>query len=81
MLCVNSDMFAQIPTKSTFVNHFCTLKSAVKIENKKISCRVWQWGIDKKEPQTDRQQIQVNLDQDMFMSNYFGYVAAGDDQI
>jgi hypothetical protein len=78
VLCVNSDMFAEKPTTSTFVNHFCTLKSVVEIKNKKISCRVWQWGIDKKEPDTDRHKIHVNLDQDMFMSNYFGYVAAGD---
>lgn len=78
VLCVNSDMFAKTPTKSTFVNHFCTLKSAVEIKNKKISCRVWQWGIDKKEPEDDRHKIHVSMDEEMFLSNYFGYVAAGD---
>ena len=41
VLCVNANMFSKPAESSYKPNHFCTLKSTVRIGNN-ISCRLWQ---------------------------------------
>lgn len=77
ILCVNTSMFNNADATSIKPNHFCTLKSKVRLANN-ISCRVWQWGKDHKDPQSNLSAIYVDLPKDQFIKHYFGYVAAGD---
>jgi hypothetical protein len=70
-------MFSKPAESSYKPNHFCTLKSTVRIGNN-ISCRLWQWGKDNKEPTTAGTAIYVDLPKEQFIKHYFGYVAAGD---
>jgi hypothetical protein len=78
ILCVNDNMFKKPADAPWKPNHFCTLKSEVLISDTKIFCRVWQWGIDHKEPTADPSGAFVNLPRKEFMQNYFGFVAGGD---
>jgi len=77
VFCVNGNMFKDPTAQSLKPNHFCTLKSAVRIANS-VTCRVWQWGINDKEPTTAGSSIHVDLPKDQFIAAYFGFVAAGD---
>lgn len=77
VFCVNANMFHNATAQSLKPNHFCTLKSAVRIATS-VTCRVWQWGINDKEPTTAGSSIYVDLPKDQFMAAYFGFVAAGD---
>jgi len=77
VLCVNDNMFKDPTAQSLKPNHFCTLKSTVRIATS-VSCRVWQWGINNKEPTTAGSSIYVDLPKDQFMAAYFGFVAASD---
>ena len=51
VFCVNDNMFKNATAKSLKPNHFCTLKSTVRIASS-VTCRLWQWGINDKEPTT-----------------------------
>jgi hypothetical protein len=77
VLCVNDNMFHKPDATSLKPNHFCTLKSEVII-GKSVTCRLWQWGDNDKEPTTAASSILVNLPKDQFMAAYFGFVAAGE---
>src|SRR5580658_2559657 len=77
VLCVNSKMFKDPTGTSLKPNHFCILKSRVNAAES-VTCRVWQWGLDSKEPMDDRASIFVDLPKERFMRHYFGFVAASD---
>jgi len=76
VLCVNDNVFSTPDDSSLKPNHFCTLKSQVAIGTN-VKCRVWQWGLSKKEPEDGVNQF-LNLKKDTFIKHYFGHVAAGD---
>ncbi len=76
VLCVNDNLFNKPDEWAFKPNHFCTLKSEVKI-GANIKCRVWQWGLSKKEPEHASGQF-LDLKKDAFIKQYFGFVAAGD---
>lgn len=76
VLCVNDNLFNATDAISLKPNHFCTLKSEVEI-GEKVKCRVWQWGLSKKEP-TAAPNLLLDLKKDQFIKHYFGFVAAGD---
>jgi hypothetical protein len=76
VLCVNLEMFEGAAGTPLKPNHFCTLKSDVTIKDR-ITCRLWQWGIDNKEP-TAGAAIHVDLPKAKFLAHYFGFIAAGD---
>jgi hypothetical protein len=76
VFCVNQNMFNDPTAVSLKPNHFCTLKSGVTVADE-VTCRVWQWGINSKEP-TAGTSIHINLPKNQFMSAYFGFIAAGD---
>ena len=80
ILCVNDNMFKKPEAAPWKPNHFCTLKSQPVI-GERIKCRLWQWGIDHKEPKSDATAIFINLPKMHFIQQYFGYVAGGDYQI
>ena len=76
VLCVNDNLFNATDATSLKPNHFCTLKSEVEI-GEKVKCRVWQWGLSKKEP-IAAPNLLLDLKKDQFIKHYFGFVAAGD---
>lgn len=76
VLCVNDNLFKNPDDTSLKPNHFCTLKSGVKIGNN-VTCRVWQWGLSKKEPSSGPNLL-LDLDKKTFIKHYFGFVAGGD---
>ena len=80
VFCVNENMFKNPTAQSLKPNHFCTLKSTVRIAGS-VTCRVWQWGNNDKEPTTAGSSIYVDLPQDQFLAAYFGFVAAGDRRV
>lgn len=75
---VNDNMFKHPEAMSLMPDHWCTLKSEVLTRDTKVFCRMWQWGINHKEPDTDQSAIIVNLPKKQFIGHFFGYVAGGD---
>jgi len=80
ILFVNDNMFKNPAKSGLLADHFCTLKSKVLINDAKIFCRVWQWGLDHKEPKSDPTSHTINLPKEQFIGNYFGYLAGGEYQ-
>jgi hypothetical protein len=78
ILFVNDNMFKQPDATSLKPDHWCTLKSEVITNDKTAFCKMWQWGVNHKEPDSDLTAIFVNLPKKLFIHHYFGYVAGGD---
>jgi hypothetical protein len=82
ILAVNDEMFKNDKSILPIVkaNHFCTLKSEVELKGDNFTCKLWQWGIDRKEPATadDFKRVVISKPKDEFLKHYFGYIAGTD---